>query len=476
MSDPFSVVSGIFGSYTACCEIFRQVQSIRKFNRDSEIQVDLLELQAYRVIFWGEGHGIRQLKNALDISQTLMIEEQKKYLDKVLALFEDARLLFDKYGVQYDKSSLSFGPSKASAIADGNIGTFRSSSKAILKKSMIPLRRLQWGVNAKEELHSKCGNIKNYVDSIYEVWPVARVQPASAVTSTDVTKKLQDFLDNILGSQKPQQLAQLELWLSLDSLRLNPHQDLETYTKRLTPNSCQWIENNIQYHEWQGLRDQKPAASILWINGKPGSGKSLLCASLIQKFRLEASLLAFFFSTKHAQTSGDINFILRFWLQQLAEKNSEIRQLMLDFCSRDGASTRITNDDTWKLFQMILKTQPDLILVVDGVDEYYRVRQEGNNSGQFHGQELFMSELIQTCISHGSNVRLLIVSRPMRFLSSSLPRTSATESDYFFKHYISTADVARDIRLLATDFVTGTLTKFATADQEKLINEMVELS
>ena len=64
------------------------------------------------------------------------------------------------------------------------------------------------------------------------------------------------------------------------------HADFETDFQRLQQvhisGTCQWFLKSQSYLEWRDPSSSPSASGFLWIQGKPGSGKSVLASQIIQ--------------------------------------------------------------------------------------------------------------------------------------------------------------------------------------------------
>ena len=92
--------------------------------------------------------------------------------------------------------------------------------------------------------------------------------------------------------------------------------------------TCQWVLESDEYESWSSRTH-----SLLWIKGKPGSGKSTLMALLHEE--LEASLnesdviqLEFFFSARGAELQHTPRGMFRSLLHQLFKKDEGTRKYM----------------------------------------------------------------------------------------------------------------------------------------------------
>ncbi|CZR62722.1 uncharacterized protein PAC_12619 [Phialocephala subalpina] len=165
------------------------------------------------------------------------------------------------------------------------------------------------------------------------------------------------------------------------------HESFDDASKRLS-GTCQWVFDEPHYKTWEG---QDPNGSdncqLLLVQGKPGYGKTHLCASLIErlKYRIEFdktmpsevgddSRLAFYFLDKRQPQTHNSIGSFRSILAQLLQANKEDRHLLDLACFAMGESVHpeavaalgATKDEVLSLITIILQRLDGMTLVFDG--------------------------------------------------------------------------------------------------------------
>lgn len=150
--------------------------------------------------------------------------------------------------------------------------------------------------------------------------------------------------------------------------------------------SCQWLTENDTFQEWVDnpadywedmsasetvLVDQRP--KILWLNGRPGTGKSVAAGHVVrylQSCNLDCSY--YFFEHKDRGGSTAAAF-LRSLAFQMAESNFDVRRSIVSMAEDD---IRVSHDDHHMLWtslflDRILKVENSRpqFWVIDAVDE-----------------------------------------------------------------------------------------------------------
>ncbi|KAF7156482.1 hypothetical protein CNMCM5623_010152 [Aspergillus felis] len=98
------------------------------------------------------------------------------------------------------------------------------------------------------------------------------------------------------------------------------------------PGSCEWIQSKKSYLEWH---DNANAARVLWLFGKPGSGKSVLSGYLVSQLRMKHEACSFFFFKHGEKSKSRLSACLRSLAFQMACANTRILQLLLEMRESD---------------------------------------------------------------------------------------------------------------------------------------------
>lgn len=137
------------------------------------------------------------------------------------------------------------------------------------------------------------------------------------------------------------------------------------------PGSCEWILELDQMKCW--LRDPR---GRLVIEGKPGSGKSVLAKYLVRQlpeaFGRETSIvLSHFFSLKsEKQDSG----LLASLICQFCRIDPSLIRYAIDEFRLMGGDFADSSQVLWRIFSSIVEAQSSqhIIIILDGLDECYR--------------------------------------------------------------------------------------------------------
>ncbi|KAF2454819.1 hypothetical protein BDY21DRAFT_423372 [Lineolata rhizophorae] len=198
--------------------------------------------------------------------------------------------------------------------------------------------------------------------------------------------------------------------------------DLMRRSKRRASETGEWMLQNDAYRDWRDFNDKEPA---LWIHGRPGSGKSMLCAKIVEDLQARASKgegPAYFFFNKNEKTKTTLLSVVSSILSQLLGQMRMVPQSVL--CAFESAANRgrtrmAMSDDPVKLLNEVVEHSPKTYVILDGLDECEEadsVLKEFLNLANFSGVRIL-------CLSHDTTtIRKFLGKRPTIKLRTSLVR------------------------------------------------------
>ena len=171
----------------------------------------------------------------------------------------------------------------------------------------------------------------------------------------------------------------LDDWLSpSDTL-----EDLHRLRSNTTHGTCEWIRSHDEIVMWRTAKlDQSSRSQILWMNGKLGSGKSSLTASLVRDFENDEFPdsntkipLAYFFCIFGQESKRTARKILATLTSQIfAYQNKGLRTTRDKFGKLMRSEAKLPQ--ILELLEYLVKKSPLTRIVVDGLDECPREEQE----------------------------------------------------------------------------------------------------
>ena len=117
--------------------------------------------------------------------------------------------------------------------------------------------------------------------------------------------------------------------------------------------SVQWLVEDSDYVKWQ-----KSDKGMLWIKGKPGSGKSTLMKfissqDVMTQNSRDSMLVAFFFNSRGVELQRTLPGFFRMLLYHLINQVKSLQSRFLDHCRLKQASQKTTNGELeWNLNEL----------------------------------------------------------------------------------------------------------------------------
>lgn len=129
--------------------------------------------------------------------------------------------------------------------------------------------------------------------------------------------------------------------------------------------SGDWVLKEQLYNKWEQME-----FPVLWILGKPGTGKTYLASRIISHIQQSSRLTSFFYIREVMNTHHTPEVILKVIAYQITELYKTYREQAIGVC-KDGASILLP-ESTWEnLFVKPFSdeaTEP-VFIIIDGVDE-----------------------------------------------------------------------------------------------------------
>ncbi|OTA93838.1 hypothetical protein M434DRAFT_395222 [Hypoxylon sp. CO27-5] len=190
----------------------------------------------------------------------------------------------------------------------------------------------------------------------------------------------------------------------------SPDADYNFFRDRWTPGTCTWIERNDAFSAWIGDTGFTPR--VLWINGSPASGKSILSSFIINHLVQLGLPCQYFFIRFMSQEKRALSTLLRSLACQLANSTpgygDKLRQLEAATADLKTADYRTIWQWLFRQTLFHLDCNYPLYWVIDGLDEADRPA----------ALIRLLSELDQTTIP----LRVLVVSRKTHEITSAFQK------------------------------------------------------
>lgn len=250
----------------------------------------------------------------------------------------------------------------------------------------------------------------------------------------------------------------------MNSLRFPGLRGRQNLVAPPTGTTCQWLETHQVYEAWLQRSSVDACNGLLWITGKPGSGKSTIMKSALEKCKSAQHpnkiIVSFFFDVKGPELTRSTVGFLRSVTYQIISQNAQLEALFIDLFLEDALHGSAGTGQCPPLFH---HTEPDISWTKEQLQSFlYRVfRQKQTSNVSF----VMFVDALDECDSHdGSEVAYLLRSLTKTAYTSGTILDICISSRYFGS--ITVGDCARINmeQCNRQDIEQCVLEMFATAD------------
>ncbi|KAH9172800.1 hypothetical protein EDB89DRAFT_862511 [Lactarius sanguifluus] len=228
----------------------------------------------------------------------------------------------------------------------------------------------------------------------------AKETKADARETKAMVKEIADKMD---ARDLDEVLQKLKRWLSPP----DPSTNYNIGLRDLHKETATWFLEGRIFQEWYSM------GSLLWIHGKPGSGKSILCSAIIQRLVSlcddgRASVAYFYFDFRD-DNKKHLHDLLPSLLIQFAAQSIPCCDIISRIYSTHGKGMQKPSDEvlTNCLASMLSTvTQHPIYIIVDALDECL------NTSGVRSPRERVLSLMKHLINLHLPNLHICVTSRP----------------------------------------------------------------
>lgn len=283
-------------------------------------------------------------------------------------------------------------------------GRFKQFAKKLLGDAEIEsiLRRLDR--LTQEEARMMDAQI---LEVVYGLMNNMKVVMNGGEASTSVIRKslvtMQDIISEMNKINRDGLQEKSRRWLSPP----DPSKNQVIARRDNRDGSAVWFTGGATFENW------KATGCLLWIHGKPGSGKSILCSTLIQEAKAMCdaglALVAYFYFDFRDNAKQDIRGLLSSIVTQLSAESDSCYNILSDLHSAHYAGSQLPDDEALIrcLKDMLqLPDQPLIYLIVDAIDEC------PDSTGVISPRERVLGFIEDLVESRFPNLRLCITSRP----------------------------------------------------------------
>ncbi|KAL1595313.1 hypothetical protein SLS60_010004 [Paraconiothyrium brasiliense] len=141
------------------------------------------------------------------------------------------------------------------------------------------------------------------------------------------------------------------------------------------PGTCRWLLDNETFKEWfdpKWLTTTSP--TLLWLNGKPGSGKTVLASLVVEEARKlrPVPTVLFFYFKQEDNDRNDFLDMARTFLMQILEQNPQALDDFYSKCCSSGGVPLTSRALVGEYLKFALQNCDSAYMVLDGLDECSR--------------------------------------------------------------------------------------------------------
>ncbi|KAK2606272.1 hypothetical protein QQS21_003320 [Conoideocrella luteorostrata] len=284
-------------------------------------------------------------------------------------------------------------------------------------------------------------------------------QQASIISDTDSDLVVID--DGQVSNYNPEQMLPKPLeviqgirsWLQPTSYDL-PSGEYRKHLASHVAGTGSWLTNDQTYKDWL---EHSGRGGLLWIQGCPGSGKSVMAAKLVHELA-EANPdcpVLFFFFRQIIDANHEPQALLRDWMDQLLDYSPPLQAKLETYVKEGRSIDTMSMEDMWKDLRMAFSSLPKKVFcVADALDE------------MDHGNDAFLAALGGLGKWRPDKVKVLMTSRlvpklevPLRGLPCIRIRLEETKVDIdistFVRQALGRSVIAKDDWARVMDAVPG---------------------
>ena len=247
--------------------------------------------------------------------------------------------------------------------------------------------------------------------------------------------------------------------------------------------TCEWILQRPEFQKWMALAPDSSSASILWIPGYPGFGKTILAAWLTEYLRYtKHEELSYFFCYFGDEKLRQPLNIVRSWISQLIKTNDKALEIVREMYTgkyhkalNPENITHATELDLWLLFKQLNVGLGSLVFMIDGFDECVKDESDPRNHTLLDARERFLKALEES-IEH-TNARILIISRESADLRSRYRKSLHSRKSLlplWLVYRITREDTQNDIGLYTRAIVNDVLHKRTNDLKDDIVVRLVK--
>lgn len=239
---------------------------------------------------------------------------------------------------------------------------------------------------------------------------------ATNATALDINVKISDVKDQVDRAHTMEQQRAIRQWLSAPDPSTN-------YSRALSSrhgSTGSWLLNSKTFMSWKDhepLEFLRPRSScrLLWLHGKPGSGKTVLSSTVIEQIRKgsyntkNVAVVYFYFDFTDSQKQDPDNMIRSLSSQLLEYNLRSFDMLKAAFVSCDNGNRQPNIEELVEVLKGIINSLQETFIILDALDECSERKRQGLHN--------IIAQILE---SDAERVHILLTSRKLADIEDAL--------------------------------------------------------
>ena len=218
-----------------------------------------------------------------------------------------------------------------------------------------------------------------------------------------------DIIDHEDTHLDEEDVAKITAWLQPTDY-LAESSEFRRHLESRAPDTGLWLTKTKEYRQWH----DSPDTGSLWIKGIPGSGKSVLSASIIQYLKSTENVpVLFFFFRNIVAANFEPRSLIQDWLAQLLPHSPRLQFALK--ARLDASLDEVSETELADMLVEGLSGISHVYCVADALDEMTAQNRP------------FLDRLDSLATWRPGSVKLLMTSRPKQYLQSALRDSSIVQ-------------------------------------------------
>ncbi|KAI9167944.1 Vegetative incompatibility protein [Paramyrothecium foliicola] len=170
-----------------------------------------------------------------------------------------------------------------------------------------------------------------------------------------------------IAEQENRNRREMYGWLQGSNMK-NDHDGYKAVMEEY-PNSGRWLLQKREFQKWFDRFPSTPA--LLWINGIPGAGKTILSSLIIEEAKSlpHKPVVLFFYFRTDVEEKNNFIVLARNLLRQSLVYSPSLLSFFYEKYKNSVEASLTTISDIKELLEVAIRHNPSVYIILDGVDE-----------------------------------------------------------------------------------------------------------